>query len=155
MKILGIGEYHITNDNDDVIKTFSLGSCVAITIYCPKKKVSGMAHIALPFFTNEKDSVNRPAYFANSAIPLMLNEFCYKYGCKISDLQIGIFGGALSYRKNDVFKIGLRNVESIKSILSNKSMHISMEDTGGHYSRTVEIEVSTGKVKKHSTPIMI
>lgn len=154
MKILGIGEYHITNDEKDVIKTFSLGSCVAITIHCPKRKVSGMAHIALPYFINEQDSIERPAYFANSAIPLMLNEFCYKYGCRINDLQIGMFGGALSSRENDVFKIGLRNVESIKSILSSRSIPIYMEDTGGHCSRTIEIDVCTGKVKTCAKPLM-
>lgn len=155
MIIIGIGEYHISSDSKESIKTYSLGSCVAMTMHCPKRKVSGMAHIALPFSMNDRDLKERPAHFANSAIPLMLNKFCYNYGCSIKDLQIGIFGGALSLRENDVFKIGLRNVESIKNILASRSMPIYREDTGGHCSRTIEMDVSTGRVKIDTQPIII
>ncbi|GAA0178105.1 chemotaxis protein CheD [Clostridium sediminicola] len=155
MIIIGIGEYHISNDKKDVIKTYSLGSCVAMTIYCHKRKVSGMAHIALPFYTNDRDLKERPAHFANSAIPLMLDKFCYNYGCNIKNLQIGIFGGASSIRKDDVFKIGLRNVESIKNILSSRSLPIYKQDTGGYCSRTIEMAVDTGEVKIDTQPIII
>lgn len=155
MKIVGIGEYIISGEKEDVIKTYSLGSCVAITIYCPKRKVSGMVHIALPSAINEQDLIDRPARFADSAIPLMLNKFCYTYGCNINDLQVGIFGGALSLRKDDSFKIGLRNVQSIKSILSNKGIPIQMNDTGGYCSRTIEVDVETGVVRIDSQPMII
>jgi len=155
IKIVGIGEYFISSEKEDVIKTYSLGSCVAITIYCPKRKVSGMAHIALPSNINEQDLIDRPAHFANSAIPLMLNKFCYTYGSNLNDLQIGIFGGALSLRKNDSFKIGLRNVQSIKSILLSKGIPIQMNDTGGYCSRTISVDVGTGMVRIDSLSMII
>ncbi|SHH83093.1 chemotaxis protein CheD [Clostridium grantii] len=155
MEVLGIGDYYISNSKEKIIKTYSLGSCVAITIHCPVKKVTGMAHIALPYSTNEKDIKTRPAYFANTAIPLMLHEFSFRYGCNVNNLQVGIFGGALSIRKNDVFRIGQKNVESIKEILRRKCLPIQQEDVGGFFSRTVEIQVSTGKVKIHTNPIII
>lgn len=155
MKIVGIGEYIISSEKEDVIKTYSLGSCVAMTIYCPKRKISGMAHIALPSAINEQDLIDRPAHFADTAISLMLNKFCYTYGCSTNDLQIGIFGGALSLRKNDSFKIGLRNVQSIKSILSSKGIPISMDDTGGYCSRTIEVDVGTGLIRIDSQPMII
>lgn len=155
IKIIGIGEYVISSDKEDVIKTYSLGSCVAITIYCPKRKVLGMAHIALPAPFNKRDLLERPAHFADSAIPLMIDKFCYTYGCNINDLQIGLFGGALSLRENDAFKIGLRNVQKIKNILANEGISIHMDDTGGYCSRTVEVDVSTGIVKIDSQPMII
>jgi chemotaxis protein CheD len=155
IKIIGIGEYAISSDKEDVIKTYSLGSCVAMTIYCPKRKVVGMAHIALPSCLNAQDSIERPAHFADSAIPLMMDKFCYTYGCSINDLQIGLFGGALSLRENDAFKIGLRNVQRIKNILANGGIPIHMDDTGGYCSRTVEVDVRTGTVKIDSQPMII
>jgi len=155
MKIVGIGEYIISSNNEDIIKTYSLGSCVAITMHCPKRRVSGMVHIALPSPESEQDSIERPAHFAETAIPIMLDKFCFTYGCSIEDLKIGVFGGAWSSRDDDVFKIGLRNVEAIKSILANKGMTISLNDTGGYCSRTVEIDVGTGKIKMDSQPLII
>lgn len=155
MKIVGIGEYAISSEKEDIIKTFSLGSCVAITVYCPKRKASGLAHIALPSTISEQASIDRPAHFADRAIPLMLDKFCYTYGCSTNDLQIGIFGGALSSRENDSFKIGLRNVQTIKSILSNRGIPIYMDDTGGYCSRTVEVDVETGKITIDTRPMII
>lgn len=155
MRVLGIGEYCVTNDKKSIIKTYSLGSCVALTMYCSTRKVSGMAHIALPTSVNTEIEKHPPAYFADMAISLMLNEFCYNYGCRLQNLQIGMFGGASSLRKNDVFKIGSKNVEKIKRILLNKNMVVYKEDIGGHYSRTVEIDVETGIVKVNCHPIVI
>jgi chemotaxis protein CheD len=155
MVVLGIGDYYISNCKDEIIKTYSLGSCVAITIHCPFRKVTGMAHIALPHSTNQKELKNRPAYFATSAIPLMINEFIFRYGCNINNLEISIFGGALSIRKDDVFKIGERNVLIIKEILRRNSLLIQKEDVGGFLSRTVEIEVNTGYVRLETKPIII
>ncbi len=153
--VLGIGEYCVTNDKSNTIKTYSLGSCVALTMYCSAKKICGMAHIALPTSTNKERDTHPPAYFADLAISLMLNKFCYNYGCKLESLQIGMFGGASSMRKNDVFKIGIKNVETIKRIILNNNMTIYKEDVGGHYSRTVEIDVETGAVKVDCHPIII
>ena len=45
-KIVGIGEYAISNRREDIIKTFALASCVAVTAYSPSKGVAGMVHIA-------------------------------------------------------------------------------------------------------------
>ncbi|HEY5587049.1 MAG TPA: chemotaxis protein CheD [Ruminiclostridium sp.] len=155
MKIVGIGEYFISNNREEIIKTYSLGSCVAITMHCPNKKVSGMAHIALPSPTNMQESVIHPAYFAETAIPLMINKFCYTYGCRTNDLKVGIFGGALAMRDNDTFKIGLRNVQTITRIMAEKDIAISMNDTGGYFSRTVELDVGTGKIKIDTQPMII
>lgn len=46
--IVGIGEFAISNRPEDTIKTFSLGSCIAVVIYDKIQKVAGMAHIAMP-----------------------------------------------------------------------------------------------------------
>lgn len=46
--VIGIGELAASNEPGAVIKTFALGSCVAITLLDPPTRTVGMAHVALP-----------------------------------------------------------------------------------------------------------
>lgn len=153
--VVGIGEYIISDKEDDIIKTFALASCVGVTAYSPKKKVAGMVHLALPTPLDENDHHDRPYYFAETGIPLLFNMICNKYGCLKDDLQICIFGGADSIRDNDIFKIGKRNIEAVESTLSNMGLRVHKADLSGNESRTLIMEVKTGKVKVQRQPINI
>ena len=35
--IVGVGDYKVSNNSEDEIKTFALGSCVAVIVYDKKK----------------------------------------------------------------------------------------------------------------------
>jgi len=97
---VGIGEYAVSNKND-MIKTYALASCVAITVFCPKNKIAGMAHIALPSPITASEDTMRPCYYANMAVPLLINKICQDFGCCKEDLEIKFFGGAKSIQKKD------------------------------------------------------
>jgi len=73
--VIGIGEYHITNSLEDTIKTYALGTCVSLTIYCRKKKVLGMVHIALPEAT-ARSTGNPAGYYADTVVQLLINSIC-------------------------------------------------------------------------------
>ena len=45
---VGIGEWAVSNDVADTLKTYALGSCVAVMIYDSRLLIAGMIHIALP-----------------------------------------------------------------------------------------------------------
>ncbi len=155
-RIVGIGDYAISNNKNEVIKTFALGSCVAITVYCARANAAGMAHIALPYYDLSGGLGNpKPCYYANTGIPLLLNKISFKYGCMKDDMEIGLFGGANSVRENDMFKIGQRNLEAIKKILKDHGLSYVVSETGGSYSRTVHLEVATGRTKVISHAIII
>jgi chemotaxis protein CheD len=154
--VIGIGEYKVIKNENDSIKTFALGSCVALTAYCPNKKVLGMVHIALPDSTIDKVHATKcPGYFADTAIPMIIGEMCSIYGCRENDLIINIFGGANSINKNDIFQIGRRNIEAVKDIIESRRMSCNFKDTGGTFSRTVEIYVATGEAKLEIFPLKI
>lgn len=150
-KVIGIGEYVISNDPEDTIKTFALSSCVALTAYHPKSKVLGMVHIALP--SSKEKPVHNPFYYAESAVPEFLEKFSSEYGCNRPELEIKVFGGAESIRKRDCFNIGKRNVQTILSILKHMNLPVRYCDIGGHISRNVIAEVATGTVKVSCRPI--
>lgn len=155
-KIVGIGEYAVSNNKNDVLKTFALASCVALTVYCPVKNAAGMVHIALPAPDRLNDNSNiRPNYYAITAVPLLINRICNKYGCSKNDLEIKLFGGADSIQENDVFEIGKKNLNIIKESLAYMGLRNDASETGGKYSRTLEMEVSSGNIKLTLQPIKI
>lgn len=145
-KIIGIGEMAISNNMDDKIKTFALGSCVGITAYSPHRKVGGIIHIALPNPLRIEDNGNRCCYFASTGLPFFINQFAREYGCAKSELNIRIFGGADSNRRNDTFNVGKRNVETTRRILKDMNLDIHYAETGENVSRTIELDVDNGDI---------
>ncbi|MFL0248058.1 chemotaxis protein CheD [Candidatus Clostridium stratigraminis] len=155
-KFVGIGEYVISNDKKDMIKTFALGSCVAVTVYAPSRFVAGMVHIALPSpISLSKENNERPCYYAIMGVPLLINEMCYKFGCYKSELEVQLFGGSDSIRKNDVFNIGRRNIEAVREVLEGLGLNYKYTQVGGFQSRTIYMEVGTGNIKTMTQPLII
>jgi chemotaxis protein CheD len=151
--IVGIGEYAISKFEGDLIKTFALASCVAITAYNPLIKVAGMIHIALPTPTDREEGMRRPGYYATSGIPLLINKMGKEYGCKMEDLKIKIFGGALSIRNDDYFRIGPRNCLAVSDTLERMNIKVLEAQTGGTVSRSLEMHVQTGLIIMTTLPI--
>lgn len=146
-KIIGIGDYAISFREEDIIKTYALGSCVALVVYCPDLKRLGMAHIALPDSTIAGPGSQRykEAYFADKAVPLLFDKVCGGLGHYKKEYRVSIFGGALSMNKNDIFNVGLKNIVTIEEIFVRNNIVFDASNTGGYYSRTVEADVRTGK----------
>jgi chemotaxis protein CheD len=153
--VVGMGEYIVSDKEDDIIKTFALASCVAVTAYSPVKKVAGMIHVVLPSPMNIKDQVERPGYFAETGIPIFMNKMCREHGCFKGELQIHIYGGADSIRDNDTFNIGRRNIKAVIATLSGMGLNAHKADLSGNDSRTLTMEVKTGTVKVSRQPIKI
>lgn len=153
--VVGLGEYIISDKSVDIIKTFALASCVAVTVYSPAKKVAGMIHVVLPSPLNIKDQAERPGYFAETGIPLLLSKMCKEYGCLKGELQIHIYGGADSTRIDDFFNVGKKNITTVISTLANMGLSVHMADVSGEESRTLIMEVKTGTVKVSRQPIKI
>ena len=145
--LVGIGEYAVSNNVGDNVKTMALGSCVAVIFHAPKFNAVGMAHVALPDSSiGSERTKNLPAYFADSAIPVLINEFKKLGITKNSDLQIKLTGGATIMDPNGTFNIGKRNVLAIRKILWKYRLGARKEDVGKDFSRTVKVEVATGKM---------
>jgi chemotaxis protein CheD len=152
---VGIGEYRVSSSPEDYLKTYALASCVGITFYCPRKKIAGMLHAALPYPLDEEEGITRPGYYVSTGIPLLINLMCSQFGCVIDELQINLYGGANSIRKIDYFNIGQRNIKAVREILSARGVMFYYSEVGGTISRTLEMEVATGVVKVFTQPITI
>ncbi len=153
--IVGIGECAVSNQAEAKLKTFALASCVAVTAYSKIRKAAGMVHIALPSPPSEEAARQRPAYYASTGLALLLDKMHREFGCLRTELQIGVFGGADSARDRDYFSIGKKNIAAVMSQLSAMSLTVNSIEVGGDVSRTVEMDVATGKVTITKQPILI
>ncbi len=149
--ILGVGELGATGTAGAAVKTFALGSCVAVLLLDPATHVVGMAHVALPDSSINPAKVReRPGYFADTAIPLLFQEMGH-CGARVGrGTLVKIAGGASVMCRNDIFSIGERNIEAVKKILAANNLAVIAEDVGGTISRTVAVHVDTGRVQLSS-----
>lgn len=146
---VGIGEFIITEAEDETIITHALGSCVALILYCKNTKHTAMAHIVLPEPSNKLSLETykmKPGYFATDVVPKLLQHFTERLKCNRNELVVHVIGGADSIQVNDVFLVGKKNVAMIKRLLEFYGIPIDYIDTGGNLSRTVSIESSNGLV---------
>lgn len=144
--IVGIGGLAATNTPGDVVKTIALGSCVGIILLDPRRRAVGLLHVALPDSNINRDlAVAKPGYFADTGIPFLISRMA-GLGCQASQLIVKLAGGASIMDPNENFNIGKRNLLAIKKILWRYSLGAAVEETGDSISRTVTVEVDTGRV---------
>jgi chemotaxis protein CheD len=145
--VLGVGEYGATGTPGSQVKTFALGSCVAVCVYDTLSKIAGMVHVALPHSsTNPARAKALPGYFADTGIDALFRYLAELRGGEKKGLLVKLCGGANVMRCTNLFDIGKRNVEAVKFNLARRGLLAIAEDVGGSISRTVTFEVDTGYV---------
>jgi len=108
-RIVGISDYCVSSDADDTIVTYSLGSCVGVTIFDPVARVGGLIHYMLPLSKIAPDKARvKPAMFADTGIPVLLKKIIALGGSK-SRMVVKVAGGSKLMDQNKVFNIGERN----------------------------------------------
>ncbi len=144
-RIVGIAEFKVTHDQEDVLVTYALGSCIAVIVYEPKVKVGGMLHFMLPDSSIDSEkAAAKPAMFADTGIPLLFKS-CYGLGAEKKRMVVKIVGGG-NILDNNFFKIGERNITAARKLFWKNKVLIENEEVGENYNRTVELHMSTGKV---------
>jgi len=149
---VGIGGIYVAAASEDVVKTMALGSCVAIVMLDPKRRLVGMDHIALPDSSiDPRQARERPGHFADTGVPALLAEMQRAgYQGDGRGLIIKLAGGASVMDAGVTFDIGRRNAVAIKKLLWARKLGAVAEDLGGNCSRTVEVAVSDGRMRLHS-----
>jgi chemotaxis protein CheD len=143
---VGISEFIVSQQKDEVLVTYALGSCLGVTIFDPVAHVAGMIHCMLPLSSIDKNKAqDRPAMFIDTGIPLLFKQ-AYELGAKKDRMIVKVAGGSRIHDDNGHFKIGERNYITLRKILWKNNVLIKSEDVGGSISRTLYMEVSTGRV---------
>jgi chemotaxis protein CheD len=143
--IVGVSDCKVSRDPEDCLITYALGSCIAILIHDPITQVGGLLHYLLPDSTIDAQKTARnPFMFADTGIPALFH-LAYGLGASKSRLRVTVAGGA-QVLCSEMFNIGKRNQLAMKKILWRAGVLIHQEETGGEHSRTIRMELSTGRV---------
>ena len=122
--------------------TTILGSCVAVCLWDPLRKIGGINHFLLPAFTG--DGVASPR-FGNIAIAELLEQLT-ALGCRKRDLQAKLFGGAcvIAAFRNRTNHLGWENIQSAEKILGHEEIPVVGKDTGGDKGRKLIFHTDDG-----------
>jgi len=145
--VVGVSDFKISKNVQDMIVTYALGSCIAVVVYDPRAKVGGMLHFMLAESSIDKKKAmdNNPAMFADTGIPLLFKS-CYQMGAEKKRMIVKVAGGASILDDANFFRIGQKNITAVRKIFWKNNVLITSEDTGQNFNRTVELHMTDGRV---------
>ena len=144
--IVGVADMVATNDPGAELVTYSLGSCLGVTVYDPIKKAGGLLHLMLPDSSiNPQRAAAEPYMFVDTGVPLLFKAV-YNLGGDRFRVVVKVAGGAQFCDPNRSFNIGERNCGALHALLARKGYSIHAEAVGGVCSRTVRLDLSNGNV---------
>ena len=150
-RVVGISDIYVSGNTEEEIITYSLGSCIGLTVYDPAVKIGGMIHYMLPLSKVSPDKAKvKPGMFADTGIPILFREMLNRGGNK-DRLVIKVAGGSSLMDDNKLFNIGERNYLVLRKILWKNNLLINSEDIGGNLSRTLRLDIGTGMVTVKSS----
>ena len=143
--VVGISDCKITRDDESVLVTYALGSCIAVAMHDPVTHVSGLLHYMLPESSIDTNKAEQnPFMFADTGIPKLI-ESLKSSGGEVKRMVVRLTGGAQVVDSQGVFQIGKRNYLAARRILWKAGILIAAEAVGGEVSRTTRLEVSSGR----------
>ncbi len=144
--VVGISDCKVTRDAEAVLVTYALGSCIAVAMYDPVTKASGLLHYMLPESAiDAKKAEQNPYMFADTGIPRLM-EAMKAAGGEIKRMVVRLTGGAQVLDDEGVFQIGKRNYLAARRILWKAGILIAAEAVGGEVSRTTRLEAGSGRL---------
>lgn len=154
-KIVGVSDYCVSSNVNEIIITYALGSCLGIAVYDPVKSIGGLLHVMLPDSKADREKAEaKPAMYVDTGLTLLLRKL-YQMGAQKRNLEITVAGGATMKKNggNDYFKIGKRNFTALRKFLWKNGFLISRQAVGGNISRTMALRIADGVVTINNKPI--
>jgi chemotaxis protein CheD len=145
--VVGISDMKVSNNLDEVLITYSLGSCLGVVIYDHVARVAGLLHSMLPLSKIDPHKAKvSPYMFVDTGIPLLFKE-AYRLGAEKKNITVKAVGCSSLLDEKGFFKIGERNFTVLRKLLWKNNILIEKQDIGGTQSRTTSIIVESGEVK--------
>ncbi|MBF0361288.1 MAG: chemotaxis protein CheD [Oligoflexia bacterium] len=143
--VLGISDCIVSNNKEITLVTYSLGSCVGVTLYDPVNIIGGMIHCMLPLSTNDPEKAkNSPFMYVDTGMVLMLQKM-FEMGAVKKNLICKITGCGTPLDDHGVFRIGERNYAIARKILWKNDILIKGELIGGRSAKTMFLYMDSGK----------
>ena len=135
----------VSKSADDVIVTYSLGSCVGLTLFDPIAKVGGMIHCMLPMSKIDPEKARiKPYMFVDTGVAALLGEL-YAMGAQRQNLVAKVAGAGSPLGREETFRIGQRNYTILRKFLWKNNILIDKENVGGSKARTLYLYMGDGR----------
>lgn len=142
--VVGISEMVVSDNPEDLIITYSLGSCIGLSLYEPRMRIGGLIHCMLPLSKIDPARAQvRPCMFTDTGVPLLLTTLL-DMGAEKRNLIAKVAGAASLLDNNGSFNIGERNQVILRKLLWKNQILIQGEETGGTKARTMSLNMETG-----------
>ena len=143
--IVGVADMRFSTEADDTIITYSLGSCIGLTLFDSEKRIGGLIHCMLPLSKiDAAKATANPFMFIDSGVSVFLKAL-FDLGAQRKTLVAKVAGGAQIMDDKGLFNIGERNNTVVRKMLWKNEILISGEDVGGSTPRTMSLDLATGK----------
>jgi chemotaxis protein CheD len=143
--VVQVADCQVADVPGQVLATYALGSCIGLAVHDAKANVGGLLHFMLPDSAiDPARGRENPFMFADTGIPLLIERVCQR-GASKQRLTVHAAGGAQMGPQN-MFEIGKRNYLAMRKILWKRGILVHAEAVGGVNSRTVRLQVGTGRV---------
>jgi chemotaxis protein CheD len=145
--VVGVGDCRVVAEPSSELVTYALGSCLAVAIWDPLARAGGLLHFMLPSTPREAGPRpgDTPYRYADTGIPLLFRE-AYEHGAQKHRLLVRIAGGAHVMNESRSFGIGKQNLAAARGLLQRARVPIACEAVGGTKSRTLRMQVGTGRL---------
>lgn len=130
--------------NDGILITYALGSCIGLCFHDPRLRLGALLHIMLPL--NMEAGRTHPLKYADTGIKETLRQMEAR-GASRSRMTVKIAGGAKMFEVSGsgLGNIGQRNIESVHAILKRENIRLLAENVGGTVARTLLFDVASGQ----------
>ena len=140
-----ISDMKLSRNREDVIVTYSLGSCVGLTLYDPLAGVGAMIHCMRPMSKIDPEKARlKPYMFVDTGVAAMLHDL-YQAGAQRQNLIAKVAGAGSPLGKEETFRIGQRNYTILRKFLWKNNILIAKEDVGGSKARTLYLNMADGR----------
>ena len=124
-----------------------LGSCIAITMWHPLKRIGGMCHYLLPTRGDNQRLSN--GHFADDTIELFMKNLRLTDSYP-NEYEVKLFGGGNMFvplsEPNKGINIAKKNIEAGMKLLIKHGFSISNSDVGGNTYRKIYLKLNNGDV---------
>ena len=129
-----------------------LGSCVALTLWHPTRRIGGMCHYLLPERRRNPDQ-QRDGRYGTEALEVLV-EMLLRLGTRPSEYEAHLYGGAdtLPDGVTMKFNVGERNIEKGMELCDQYGLNLVAVDVGDQVPRTVTLLLPEGKVRMQRGP---
>jgi chemotaxis protein CheD len=132
---------HLLVTTEQCILSTILGSCVGVCLYDTENHIAGLNHYLLPVW--EKHGPATPKY-GDISIEMLIKKMLLA-GSNIENIEAKVFGGGdVINLKENVFKVGQRNINIALQKLEEHHINIVEQNVGGRRGRKVFLNTIDG-----------